>query len=242
MANKTYIFNAYIIVIFIGVFMRKVFFVVLIAIVLFFLFGCSDALNNVEDNMSDIRYNLFEAKNGSYHINFMSGLREEPYDYDGISNSLQEFGVVTVWFNLNQTAQFIPCVIKIDDVPFSCELEKNPFENNFMADIGKIVGDDNVLKVIIDGDETNSLTLVNKSKDWQIDYDEALDIGKGQIGDVIKENSLHGKICGEFYLKILYDKNRVVDAYYWYFSFLDKNNKSYSCVIDVNSGNVVAVY
>ncbi|MDD3862399.1 MAG: hypothetical protein PHV79_00885 [Clostridia bacterium] len=202
--------------------------------------GCGyNIKDEMINNLSDIRYNLFEAKTLDLRVTLMCGLREEPYDYNGVSNAKVEFGVISVHFSNLAERETYDFNLKVNDKEFSGELEKNPYNHNFMADIESLVNDDAQIYLSIESIE-NELMLVCINKNWQIQYQDALEIATVQLEEEAKKFFQKRKFAAECYLKILYDENSDLDTYLWYFGIEGQDKKRISLVIDVHSGDILA--
>lgn len=220
-------------------FIKKVVFLFLIAVVLFVVFGCSQKKFSSSDWTSDLRTTFYDFNSENEYVNFVSGMRENPYNYDGVHNSLVEFGILSVWFNDSKySPPSLDFTIKIGGEVFEGVLEKSPFEEGFMADIEKYVTCEDDICLTIG--ENLKYNLSCQTKNFTIDASNALSIGETELSGVIAENYKDGKLNGECYLKIIFDKSRKIKTYYWYFAFLDQNGKFSSCVIDTETGEVLA--
>lgn len=219
--------------------MKKiVIFLFLCLILSFSFFACTKNIEGaVRGNMSEIRYNAFAVKNENFKVNFMSGERENPYEYDGKSAGKCDFGVITVVFKEFCTFMKVPFSMSIGDEKIDGLLEKNPYNESFMADTGRRVKDDSVIKVKIgDWDEVN---LENISNDFKINYENALKIGINELNNELNSCYIKGKFKGECYLKIITSDNFNSDEFFWSFSVISYELKNYSVIIDINSGKIL---
>ena len=105
-------------------------------ILAFLLVGCGTQNNNVSDNLSDARYGVFDAQNEIFSTTFIYGERENPYKPDGVSNNNVNFGIISVTFSQKQTENVFNFTLKTYDKTFSGQLEKSPFTDEYLADIG----------------------------------------------------------------------------------------------------------
>ncbi|MDD2445815.1 MAG: hypothetical protein PHX09_03290 [Clostridia bacterium] len=218
---------------------KKTMVMLLVCCCIFFLTGCgSDIKNEMIKNLSDVRYNLFEAKTDDLKVTLMCGLREEPYGYNGVSNPKCEFGVITVDFADMPEINEIAFTLIVDGVGHYGNVEKNPFGHNFMADIEKIVEDNSNVYLTIDGVESE-LLMICVSKSWSVQYEDALNIASEHFMEQAKQFIKNKKFKAECYLKIIYDENSEFDSYFWYFGIIGTDNNKLNLVIDVNSGEIL---
>jgi hypothetical protein len=218
---------------------KKVMVMLLVCFSVCLLTGCgSDIKNEMIKNLSDVRYNLFEAKTDEIKVTLMCGLREDPYDYNGISNPKCEFGVITANFTEMPEVNEIGFTLIVNGVGYYGNIEKNPFGHNFMADIEKIVEDNANVYLTIDGIE-GELLMTCVSKNWTVQYEDALNIATEYFMEQAKQFFKNKKFKAECYLKIIYDENSEFDSYFWYFGIIGTDNAKLSLVIDVNSGEIL---
>ena len=218
--------------------MKKIVFCVVVCLVPLVLVGCGTSIKtDVVNNMSDIRYDIFVGQSEGVVVNLMTGLRENPYAYDGNSNKKTEFGVITVSFE-HQPTQNVHFALSIDGVTTSGVLEENPYNHTFMADIEKIVSNDSGVFLTLEGTVQN-LQLIPISKTWAVQYSQALDIAVNALQEDINEAYKNKKFQAECYLKIVLDQTNVDKPYYWCFMIVYAEGGSKSIVFDVNTGQIL---
>lgn len=194
-----------------------------------------------QQNLSEVRYNVFDGQNDTYSATFMSGKREEPYSVNGKSENAVDFGLLTVTFRGADTPLTAKYKLIINDTEKIGDLEYNQYENNFMVDIKEIVQDDAKITLdVIVGTTTSSTELVCKNSDFEITWQTALNIGAKELENQIKENTTNGKLNGEVYLKIITDLNGNFDDYFWYVSLYTKNGDTFAIIINPKTGEVMA--
>ena len=218
----------------------KLLFVIVAVSAMFLLTGCGyDIKYEMLNSMSDVRYNLFEAKTESMKVTLMCGMREEPYEYNGVSNQKCEFGVITVYFTELQEAEEIEFTLQAGDIEYTSALERNPFHHNYMTDIEALIDDEANVYLTIDG-IGSEMILVCVSKNWGVQYQNALEIATEHFEIDAKQFFNNRKFNAECYLKIIYDENSDLETYLWYFGIVGTDNNRLSLVVDVNSGQILA--
>ncbi|MEG1499655.1 MAG: hypothetical protein RR400_01085 [Clostridia bacterium] len=193
----------------------------------------------LENFVSEICYNIFECDNSFFNCNITSGVRENPFEYDGKSEAMVPFCVVNVIFKKTEykPGNNVPFKIFLQSETIEGLLEKNPFGEGYLFDIKRSLQNDAAVKIEIAESSLEQFDMVCKSKDWKVDHAEAFKIGSKLIKEKINENAKNG---GEIYLKIIYDSHRVLKNHFWQFSFLDGSKKFSSVVIDVMTGEMLA--
>lgn len=201
--------------------------------------GCSKEID-VSDYMSDIRETLYAAEDDKLFVTVVSGERENPYKYDGIKNPNVDFCIVSVFpKNAKIDENTLDIDLVVGDTTHEITLEKSPYENAYLEDLGSKIAAGQNVKFVCD-DLGVSLNLVNESQMWEITSAEAIKIGAEELSDKINSQIQNGVLKGECYLKIIYDKSRDMKNYYWYFSFVPETGNASSCVIDPTTGKVLA--
>ena len=200
--------------------------------------GCSFSLNSaVKANMSEIRKNVFEAENEKFKVSFMSGQRENPYYYDGVSEKKCDFGIFTVYFKEFVGALKVPFIATINDQKYEGVLEKNPFNESYMVDIERSVSDEDSIMIQIDNN--SAISLSNISSSWNISWQDALDIGIKELNEELRSVYIKGVFNGECYLKPITDDNFISGEYFWAFILVNTRFERFTVVFDVNSGEVL---
>ena len=209
---------------------------------LFFLFGCDKDSNSgqgdmYQSNLSECRKNLFVSKNANYLVTLTSGQRESDYIMDGKASSLVDFGVITLKFEKVFAGSKLQFELKIDDDTYAGEFERNPYDNNFVYDIGKQVSDSSKVSIyLVDFDDNLELDCL--SKDWKFNYKDALKIFVDKHKKEIEACSENNKLQGEIYIKIVAEDNNLGDIY-WYCLLVAQNGEMYASLISVNTGEIL---
>lgn len=213
---------------------------VLIVATLFLCVGCKfDLKEDVYDNISEIRYNLYVGENAYFKANFSSGMRENPYSFDGISNSKCEFGVLSVDFKNLENKNQIAYSLTVDSIQANGYLEENPFDHTFMVDIEKLIETKNNIILKIEGFD-NDIILSPISQEWQTTYSDVLDLILSKYEENFNIFVKNNKFNAECYLKIIYDKTNAQNPYFWHFSAIGTDGTKISFIVDVNSGEIIS--
>lgn len=209
---------------------------------LFFLFGCKNNNNgqlhqSYEENLSEYRQNLFVCKTEDYLVTLTSGKRETNYIMDGKTSTLTDFGVITVKFEKLPASGKLQFELKVDADTYVGEFEINPFDNTFVYDISKQVSDESAVSLyLVEFDETLNLECL--SKNWEVDYKEALNIFAEKHASEISENMVNKTLKGEIYIKTVAENTNLSDIY-WYCLLVCESGEMYASLISVNTGTVV---
>lgn len=205
--------------------------------------GCLTALclrqpvleNLVRANMADYRDFVYFGECQEFKANLMCGVREEPYEYNGVKNNDREFGVLTVIFAQNYDIELIEFELIVDGESCIGLLEKNPFDSSFMADVEKRFesGSEMSLKIL----SLEEVKLECLSSSWNISSQKALEIGIEALREDMEDFITQNRLYGECYLKIITDSS--MQKFYYSFSFVGDDLKMRTVVINPEDGEVI---
>ncbi len=201
--------------------------------------GCtSKMLKLTQNNIAEVRYNIYAGTGGTIHATFMSGMREKNYVVNGYATELIPFGVLT--FTLPDTENTKPeqatYILKYGTTRYEGELEVNPFDGTYVADIKQVIDDTASLDVeVVMGNTVQNITLNKVNSDWKVDHAKALKIATKKCDAHLKKYVVDNYFEGEVYIKIINEPN--TPNYYWYVSFLNRNATNVAALIDPISGD-----
>ncbi len=212
-------------------------FVLCCVVGLIVLQGCSvSKYKLVMRQVSEYRKSIFVGEADNFSATFTTGKREDPYVYDGSKASMVEFGVLSVKFG-SDIADNPEYILFIDTLQYSGKLERNPYDNTYVADIEHEISSnaDIYLKIYAEGINEH-ITMVSKSKDWKIGYKQAIRLAVDEWDSIVYSYIDGKQLSAEVFVKIVADGEQK----YWYVSMLCPNGDNYTCLIDVNSGEILA--
>lgn len=223
--------------------MKKIYYFIPLMLVCIVLAGCSNLYKSVKNNVSEVRQNIYTGESQSLVGSFMSGKREEDYVINGVSTTSIEFGVIAVSLqNINvgyaKTGQYT--LISGKDT-YSGELQLNPFDNSYVADIGTIIDSDDeiILKVSI-GSFSDEVTLSKINTSWSINHNDALKLACKTLKSDLKGWNTKTGFDGEAYVKIIHDSKISSTDYFWYISFVNTTGTMHSVIIHPITGEILA--
>ena len=223
--------------------MKKGVFLLTLFSVTMFCVGCVSKLDFLaRQNISEYRQCLFVSSGESFVATFTCGKRECSYNYDGVSNKLVDFGVLSIKYttklNLDNMPQYL---LFIDTMQYEGVFEFNPIDNTYVADICKNISSyaDIYLRVYGGGvDEQMKMICVSNS--WKINYKQAFDIAIGCFEPILKCQVQKNKVNGEFFVKIVGENLENIFDICWYVGYVGQDDTVLACIINVNTGEIVA--
>lgn len=223
--------------------MKKNGFIMTIILSLTLLSGCeSPTYTKAKNNIAEIRNNIYAGENESIKATFMTGEREKEYVINGKATQLIEFGVITFYLTGNNVtfAKTGNYKMIIEGKTFEGELQLNPFDNTYVADLGKNfeTKEDIVVQINI-GSFENEIKLSLQNGEWLLNSIDALELAckvlKTQLKDYNNETW-----TAEVYIKIIHDEEVSSDKYFWYVSFVGQNGINHSVIIEPNTKEILA--
>jgi|GEM_PF-3298008 len=202
-----------------------------------FLFSGCGRYYTLKSKISEYRACLFYLKSEDFVATFTSGKREKEFYYNGVSTTLVPYGVIAVKYlsdvPIDEKREYM---LLIDSLQYTGELEYNPIDGTFVADIGKEMSKDSDIYLRLwGGGITDQAYMECVSKTW-IDYKAAFKTATEHMKSKLKPYIKSGKLNGEFFIKFVGE--RALENVSYYIQFVGEDKKSFVCLIDVYSGKV----
>ncbi len=187
--------------------------------------------------ISEYRSCLFYLKSEDFIATFTSGKRERNFFYNGKKTSLVPFGVLAVKYLSNvDIAESRECVIFIDSMQYTGNLEYNPVDGTFVFDVGKeITQDSDIYLRLFGGGINDQAHMKCVSKGW-ISYKKAFDIATKKMKPAFDNYIKNGKLKGEFFIKIVGEQS--LENLSYYVQFVGKDKKYLVVLVDVYTGEI----
>ena len=215
--------------------MKKVLVLFFCLITCFGAFGCTEDLSKVVlKNLSE-KVELYFCGVGEFNVSVSSGEREDPYVYDGKRENMVEFSVFSFYVQ-NLKEDNIDVTLKVNEESFVKTFEYNPLSGCYVFDLGKKLNKDDSITVFYRNDEVKLLCF---SQEFKIDCEEAIKIATTSFEDEILNLFSKNELKAECYLRILDNPKDDFKNKYWYFYVFAENKTTYSCVIDVCTGELI---
>lgn len=208
--------------------------------VVYSLFFMVEARELAKKSLSEVRQNFFIASDDLSNVSLSSGYREDPYAIDGVHNEMVPFGVIVFRTSLSNVSE-PSYTMTLNENTYDGIMERNPYDNTFVADIESLVPDDATVTLTVSiEDDTYTFNFTNISKDWLIDCDQAFELGLESLDEYVQSLKKGNKFMGECYVKVVSDPNNLLNIYYWYVAIVDTEGNSHAVVIDSTSGEVLS--
>ena len=216
--------------------------ILIIVLSCLFLGGCNKNLyQEVYDNIAEIRNIMYEGedKDGQIYASLMCGEREEEYILNGAATNLIPFGIIT--FKCDTNIQKVEYILKANGNTYSGELQKNPFEDNFMADIGEIVVTDYVLIKFLWEDSATQVKMNRIDTGFKHNIDSVIKNVVGKYEKELKTFRSKNTFNGEVYIKIIAEGYNVNAEKMWYVNIISGKGDSLSIVLSPENMQVLSI-
>ena len=217
--------------------MKKLFVCGILGVSSLMLFGCGsqvDRLTLVQENMSEKSEVYFFSDNLNLPISIASGVREDPYGYDGESNDKCEFALIIARLD-NSDNEYV--TVNVDGEEKQVLLEFNYRTGTHMADLEQTLTGNEVITVKFLDEEAN---LICKSNDFKVDANQALEIGTENLSSFIDSLRSGNNFNGECYLKLLDNISGGFSDIFWLFSVYSADGEMQNVIISTENGSVLA--
>jgi len=216
----------------------KLFFLILFSCILS-LVGCSNKdVEILKKNTAEVREKFWLGEAGNISASFTCGMREKNYVSNGIATEVVEFGII-VFELADNSLENCKFELLFEDTKYSGDLQKNPYDNTLVADIGSRCYGNTVVARLITESETLEIILECVSN-WKINSDDIYNIVAKNYKSEIKALTLNGVFVGEIYIKILNDKDKYANDFYWYISLINTTGGVLQLIISKDTGEILS--
>ena len=212
--------------------MKKVF--VMLLFLPMILMGCGNR-DNVRENMSEITDIYFVGECNGDYASISVGQREEPYIKDGYSQKKCDFALVCLNVSTQYENMRMSAVIKINEEKHNILLEM--VGGSYMFDLERTLKSEDKISLIY-GERT--IDFVNKSGEFAIDQEKALEIGKQELKKQL-DHYTKRSFEAECYLRVLGKETPEFNELFWCFTVVGRDEKVYNCIFSVSDGTIIAI-
>ena len=199
-------------------------------------FGCGKNTSSyVLDNLSEVTKVYYFGQCDDFYAVLSSGTREKEYLIDGKSGDCTEFALLSLKMAENLSVPAFSVKVKINGEVLECEVEQNGMY--YMYDLARELSGSENVEIIY---ENTTLSLVNISKDFGVDYVRAVEIASENLKDKITLLKHGQALNAECYLRVLDKKANNFDDFFWCFTVVNINNENFSIIISTTDGKVLA--
>lgn len=220
--------------------MKFIFFVILICSL---FSGCGVGLKNkVYNNLSEMVDFVVVGVADDVSVSLMCGRREVDYKINGVSTELVPYGVLTLCLGEElDSSMEVKYVLFVGTKKFQGEMQKNPYDSTWVADIKTIIDkNENISIEISVGQEMFSLKLKPVDGDWIITSNEVVDILIKEYKNELKNMVLDGVLEGEIYIKLINEQTIEYYRYYYYVSVVDRKGGSLNFLLSPKTKEILA--
>lgn len=198
------------------------------------LTGCSLDVQEMAKHSVSEKVEVYFSGSGDFSANISSGVREEPYEYNGKTEELKDFAIITIF--VDEDLKYIQAEITINEELSTILLEQDLINGSHVVDLERKINQDDKVSLKYKG---NVVELECKSNNFNVDCDKALEIGAETFSEELENLVSKKKLNAECYLRIIDNPNDKFNRLFWYFYIYAENGTSHYCVINIEDGNVL---
>ena len=218
--------------------MKKVFIILSLFLITFGLAGCGKTISNVVlDNMSEITKEYYFGENENFIATINVGERESEFNYDGKHTENVPNALLVLKFKTPIEEKAIWLQVASGDKDVRVEAILNEFSETYMVDLTDKISLQDEVYVNYNGE--NAL-LTKVSSTFSIQYDKAVEIACENLNEKLEPLKSFSRFNGECYLQVLNQKENGLDDFYWCFSCVTGDEKSFSIVLSTIDGSILA--
>lgn len=191
----------------------------------------------VRENMSEKTEVYFFGERDEFYSTLSSGQREEIYLMNGKSEDNVDFSLLTVNFFNETYGKLITVKLFVDEEEHLVNLELNPLNSTYMLDLERKFSGHESVMVEYNGMQVE---LLNKSKDFGIDADKAIEIASKELSKLITKEKKMSTLNAECYLRVLDSRANNFEDLFWVFTVVNIKNEDYSVIISTIDGSVLS--
>lgn len=200
--------------------------------------GCGKKTEDyVRENMSEKTEVYFFGERDEFYSTLSSGQREEIYLMNGKSEDNVDFSLLTVNFFNETYGKLITVKLFVDEEEHLVNLELNPLNSTYMLDLERKFSGHESVTVEYNGMQVE---LLNKSKDFGIDADKAIEIASKELSKLITKEKKMSTLNAECYLRVLDSRANNFEDLFWVFTVVNVKNEDYSVIISTIDGSVLS--
>lgn len=214
--------------------MKKIIILILAVMAAAFIFtGC--AKNAYENNISEIRDDVFIGETEHFEVIGFIGKRENPYRADGAANNMVPYFLVAISpkFETNEDDIMYANII-LKDKMYSKSLTKNVLHNKFIYDFADLKPDENFTINVAVQAYDEDVTMTELFQGGMKTYQEALKEGMALLKDKFEDTKDGNKYACEIYVRLTYSKFMTDEKLYWYVGLLDTKGNTEGVIIDID--------
>ena len=217
---------------------KKVLAMLSLVVVCLSVAGCGKTIQNyVEENMSEITNEYYQAENDNIYATLSVGTREKDYLYNGQSTESVNFMLLTLTFKNDMRDKVIHVQVKSGENTVSVEAELNNLSDAYMVDLVDTIVLGDMVEIVY---ENETLPLTKVSNDFQIDAQKAITIACENLSEKLEACKSYNNFNAECYLRVLNQKQNNFNELYWCFTCLNYEGESFSIIISTVDGEILA--
>ena len=148
------------------------------------------------DNISELQQSYFLYENDEYNISLISGIREQDYAFDGISNEKVDYCVIMI--ETTEKIEIKTLTLRIDGQNFTVSPLLNPYNNNYVYDFERPLDNNSIISVSFND---HFFALENIANNLEYTYKDCLK--KISKNEKISKFFINNNFNGEIFIRLI---------------------------------------
>ncbi|MDR0426860.1 MAG: hypothetical protein LBH24_06815 [Clostridiales bacterium] len=206
-----------------------------------YLAGCRTKTEKYDAVISEIRGLVMTAESDALSVELISGEREEPFSFDGVSAARIAFTVVTITPKKKGHTGEYRYELYIGAEKYEGAFKRHAFRESYSFEAAVKTPNAAALTVTEAQGYVENFELVSMRKEGMIGAETALELALIRLKNNVSAATAGGKLNAEIYIRFV--KNSVTSdgGYYWYVAFMPPDGALFAVMIDPYSKEIVAV-
>ena len=206
-----------------------IFMMVVVSAGVFIMAACAPSIWE-NPRLSELRSNVFIGESDGYRVVAVTGMRENPFRIDGVSNANKVyFTVITMTPDVFMFGNEYAARVEINGEEFEGNMTQHPFNQTYSIEFA-VLADVDALQIHIVGATTFVVNAVSVIEDNFIDADKAFSIAFDRLGSAIEERARTQEY--EIFIRLIENPVDASGGFRWYVAFVFEDNTTYAALID----------
>lgn len=201
------------------------------------IFACTPDLEK-NPRLSELRSDIMMGNNDEYSIVLVSGIREDPFDIDGMSQKDKVFfTVITVTpAEYNPLAEY-SFSVTIGGETYTGKLNRHPYNQSYSVEINVLTSQKELEIIISQGNNDSAITLNSVVGEDFISGNKAFQIAEKKLKDKISAKGGNYEV----FVRLIENPINASGGYFWYVAFIFEDETTYAVLIEPVTMEIQAI-
>lgn len=203
-----------------------------------FLSACSAPDITQNQRLSELRSDILCGSAGDYSVVLVTGIRENPFEIDGVSQADKVyFTVITVTVANYDPLSEYNFTVSIGGQSYTGKLSRHPYNQSYSAEINALTDVPQMLLTLSRGATDTEITLNSVKGEDFISAQKAFEIAEKELKDAVAALETDYEI----FVRLIENPINPGGGYFWYVAFISTNKTTLGVLIDPVTMKIDAV-